>query len=76
MKQQQKNYCERFSLKITNKSCNNGLKYCKFTRTKNKGKHVMKKIILKGNITTRSSEYKHKNTGTSCMPFCTPHLQC
>ena len=36
-------YCERFSFKITNKSCNKELKYCKFTRKINKAKHVMKK---------------------------------
>ena len=26
----------------------------------------MKKIILKGNVTTKYIEYKHKNTGTRC----------
>ena len=31
---------------------------------KNKAKHVMKKIILKGKITTYI-EHKHKNTETS-----------
>ena len=36
-------YCKRFSVKITNKSCNKGLKYCIFTTKKNKGKHLMKK---------------------------------
>ena len=35
-------------MKITNKSCSKGLKYCKFTRKRNKGKHAMKKVILKG----------------------------
>ena len=35
-------YSERFSLRITNNPCNKGLKYCKFTRKRNKAKHVMK----------------------------------
>ena len=39
---------------------------CKFTRKRNKAKHVMKKTtVLKGNITTTYNENKHKNTGTS-----------
>ena len=35
---------ERFSLNITNKSCSEGLKDCKFTKKKKKkkAKHVMK----------------------------------
>ena len=70
-------YCERFSLKIANKTCNKGLKYGKLTRKRNKANHVIKKIILKGNIATKYVEYKHKNTGTSsCKSIHIPELQC
>ena len=40
---------------------------------RNKGKRY-KKIILKGSI-TKYTEYKHKNTGTSCMTIHTSCLQ-
>ena len=66
--------CDPFSLKIANKSCNKGLKYCKFLWNRNKAKYVMKKIILKGNTTTKFIEYKHKNTGTS-KSICISGLQ-
>ena len=65
-------YCKRFSLKITNKSCNNRLKYCKFTRKIIKGKHVVKKIILKDNITTRYTEYNTKILELVLCPFAHP----
>ena len=42
MKLEQTIYCQRFSLKITNKSCNKEIKYCKLMRKKNKGKHIMR----------------------------------
>ena len=45
--QEQTIYCERFSLEVASKSCNKGLKYCKFTKTRNKRKHVMKKDHFK-----------------------------
>ena len=41
-----------------------GLKYCTCTRKRNEAKHVMKKIILKCNI-TKYIEYKHENIRTS-----------
>ena len=48
------------------KSCYKEPNSCKFTRKRNKAKHVMKKTtVLKGNITTTYNENKHKNTGTS-----------
>ena len=42
--------------------CSKGLKYCKFTRKRNKAKHVMKNSILKFNTTNKYIEYKGKNT--------------
>ena len=36
-----------------------------------KGKHVIKKIILKGNITARYTEYKHHNNETTCTSIST-----
>ena len=57
--------------KTTNKSCNREQKNSKFLRKRNKGKHVIKKIILAGNVTTRYTENKHKNTGTCCTSVCT-----
>ena len=56
-------YCERISLRIRNKSCNKGLKCCKFMRKRIEN-ILLKKIILKGNITTKHIEHKLKNTGT------------
>ena len=37
----------RVSLKVASKYCKKGLKYCKFTRARNKTKHVMKKDLFK-----------------------------
>ena len=64
-RQEQAIYCEKFSLKIASKSCNKGLKYCKFTRKRNRTKHVVKEDHSKISITTKYIEYKHKSTGTS-----------
>ena len=36
IKQKRTIYCERFSFKIAGKSCKKELKYCKFTRKRNK----------------------------------------
>ena len=36
-----------FSFKFTTRFCNKGLKYCKFTKKRNKAKHVTKKDRLK-----------------------------
>ena len=43
IKQEQAIYCERFSLNISNKPCNKGLKYCKFERKRNRAKDIIKK---------------------------------
>ena len=59
--QDQAIYGERFSLKITNKSDNKGLKYYIFRRKKWRAKT----IILKGNKATRYTEYKQYNTRPS-----------
>ena len=40
IKQEGTSSCERFSLKIANKSCYERLKYCKFTKERKKTKHV------------------------------------
>ena len=53
---------KRFSLKIANKSCMKGLKYCKYTRKRNKSKQVMKKVILKDNTATKYIASKQENT--------------
>ena len=38
---------------------------------------LLKKIVLKGKITTKYIEYKHKNTGTSsCKSIHISELQC
>ena len=50
-------------------------KYYKFMRKKNEGKHIVKKDHW-GNITTRYTEYKHKNTGTTCTSVHISRLQC
>ena len=34
---------------------------------RNKAEQIMKKIILKGNMTTTYIEHEHKNTGTSVL---------
>ena len=44
-------------------------------RKKNEGKHIVKKDHW-GNITTRYTEYKHKNTGTTCTSVHISRLQC
>ena len=50
-----------------NLSCNE-LKYCKFTQKRNKAKHVVKMIIVKGSIAkTTYVEHTHKNTGTGAL---------
>ena len=53
-----------------------GTKILKVYEEKNKENKFWKKIIVKGNITTKYIEYKHKNTGTSCMSICISGLQC
>ena len=53
-----------------------GTKILKVYEEKNKENKFWKKIIVKGNITTKYIEYKHKNTGTSCKSICISGLQC
>ena len=47
IKQERTIYCERLLLKIANKYCNKGLKYCEFTRKRNKANQFMKKYRSK-----------------------------
>ena len=65
--------CNRFSLKITNESCNKGLKYCKSLEKEIKRNTFQKRIILKGNIATNYIEYKHKILELVESPFGNPH---
>ena len=47
------------------------------SRGKEIKQNTWKKIFLKGNITTKNFEYKHKNTGTSsCNSIPISELQC
>ena len=77
LKQEQSIHCKILSLKIVNKACYKGPKYCKFTRKRNKAKHVilMKKINPKGNI-TKYIDHKLKNTGTRCKSIRISGLPC
>ena len=68
-------YCKVFSSKITSKSCNKGLLYCKFNRKESKILYENGNSI-KGNITTKYIKYSHKNTGTRGKSIPTSGLQC
>ena len=68
-KTEQTIYCEWFLLKIANKSCDKGLKYCKFKRKRNNQNLFWKMIILTGNVTTKYTEYQNTNTGISGCKF-------
>ena len=57
---------------MTNKSCNKGLKYCKFMTTRNKENVMKNDHYIKHNITTKYIEYKHKILDLVLSPFTFP----
>ena len=58
------NLLQKMFIKNCKLTCSKELKYRKFSRKRNKAKHVMKRDHSK-RLTTKYIECKHKNTGTS-----------